>query len=378
MTSLDSNISINRPWPTLYHKGSSGQMYQWQVWVEGSDIVAEYGVVGGKFMEARKRAEAKNVGRSNETTPFAQAQLEAEAMYKFKLERKYCVSIRECEDPLFLPMLAHKFQDKKNGIGYPVWVQPKLDGVRCIARWHPRKPEIQLLTRAGKEWDIPHVKKELEIIMPTDMVLDGELYIHGKSFQDISKLVKKHRPETLELEFHIYDVPVAGDDFELPFEERFAALLKVEKKIEETGVQHMKVVPTRPANSEAEVYEAQGDCIECGYEGAMVRTRGGFYSFGYRSSDLLKVKTFQDNEFDIVGFHPGVGKFSECVIWECVTKDGTAFNCVPRGTFEDRKEWLENGDEYVGQMLKVKYQDLTDDGIPRFPVGIGFRLPEDT
>lgn len=381
MTKYDSNIALGKPWPTLYHKGSSGKMYQWQVWTEGADIVTEHGQVDGKLQIARKTATPKNVGKANETTPEAQAQLEAEAMYKHKLERKYCLSIRECEGPLFLPMLAHSFEKKKKKVEYPVWVQPKLDGVRCIARWKPTgAPEIELLTRAGKQWDIPHLKQEIAAILPLGMVLDGEIYIHGKTFQDISKLVKKQRPESADLEYHIYDVPVYEDNMDLPFIKRLSVLGAVTQQIKDivpSQTSHLRVVPTRIAKSEEEVYEVQSECLEYGFEGAIVRLPNGVYKFGYRSSDLLKVKTFHDDEYEVVGYHAGVGKFETCVIWECVTADGQPFNCVPQGSFEQRQEWLDTADEYVGKLLKVKYFELTDDGIPRFPVGIGFRLSED-
>lgn len=376
---FESKISIDRPWPVLYHKGSKGDIRQWQVWVEGDDIVTEHGVKDGKLQIARKTATAKNVGKANETSPEIQARLEAEAMYKHKLTRKYSLSIVECEDRMMLPMLAHSFEKKKHKLKYPVFVQPKLDGVRCIARVindDVENPVVQLLTRQGKQWDIPHLAVELAKVMKPGMILDGEIYIHGKTFQAISKLVKKHRRESLNLEYHIYDAPSYFSE-ELTCELRLNALGRLEQVIREKGTKHLVIVRTETAASEGEVYQLQSEFLEEGYEGAIVRTKESIYKFGYRSADLLKVKTFLDDEYEIVGYHAGVGKFETCVIWECITKKGQPFNCVPQGTFEERQEWLENGDEYVGQLLKVKYQELTDDGIPRFPVGIGFRLPED-
>ena len=60
-------------------------------------------------------------------------------------------------------------------------------------------------------------------------------------------------------------------------------------------------------------------------------------------------------------------------MWECQTPDGQTFAVRPTGTHEERKVLFENGDEYIGQQLTVKYQELTDEGIPRFPVGIAIR-----
>lgn len=377
---MDANITLERPFPVLYHKGSKGDIRQWQVWSEGADIVTEHGQHGGKLQIARKTATAKNVGKANATTPEIQARIEAEAMYTHKLTRKYALSIVECEERMMLPMLAHSFEKKKHKIRFPAYIQPKFDGVRCIARVIGEEggtPIVQLLTRAGKQWDIPHIALELAKIMPLDMVLDGEIYLHGKTFQEISKLVKKQRPESRDLEYHVYDVPVYDGDDSLPFWKRLLALIGVDKAITDAEIKHIVMCPTSSVLNEQDVYEIQSELLELGFEGAIVRSKEGIYKFGYRSSDLLKVKTFIDDEFEVVGFHAGKGKFETCVIWECVTKEGESFNCVPQGTAQHRQELLANGHKYVGQLLKVKFFEWTDDQIPRFPVGIGFRLPED-
>ena len=121
--------------PMLYHKGKNGELRQWKIWTEGDEIVSEYGQVGGQMQIARKTAEPKNLGRSNETTPEEQAMLEAKAMWVYKLERKYSETPEGAQEQLPLPMLAHKFTGtKKKKFSYPGWVQPKLDGVRCGAQ----------------------------------------------------------------------------------------------------------------------------------------------------------------------------------------------------------------------------------------------------
>ena len=125
-------------------------------------------------------------------------------------------------------------------------------------------------------------------------------------------------------------------------------------------------------NSEEEVYELQRKFIEEGYEGAMVRNISGAYALGKRSANLQKVKTFLDGEYKIVAYTEGVGKEEGCVIWQCETTGGR-FYVRPKGTQAQRQEWFNNASQYIGKMLTVKYQELTDDGIPRFPVGISVR-----
>jgi len=103
----------------------------------------------------------------------------------------------------------------------------------------------------------------------------------------------------------------------------------------------------------------------------------GEYKFGYRSNKLLKVKNFMDKEYLIAGFTTGVGRFDGCIVWVCMTEDGQSFKVVPQGTMEERQETYQNADKHIGDWLKVKFFELTDDGIPRFPVGLGIRLTED-
>ena len=105
----------------------------------------------------------------------------------------------------------------------------------------------------------------------------------------------------------------------------------------------------------------------------MVRNLTGAYAIGKRSANLQKVKTFLDGEYPIIGFTDGTGGETGCVIWECSTPDRRTFRVRPRGTQEDRKVLFRNGSNYIGQQLTVRYQELTDDGVPRFPVGIAIR-----
>ena len=359
---------------TLYHKSKTDAIVQWDIWTEGADIVTEYGQIGGKMQTARKTATPKNVGRANATTAEEQAILEATAMHKKRLDGKYSLTIEDAKKEVFLPMLAASFDKRKDKVTYPVDVQPKLDGVRCLAYWDG--DSIKLMSRGGKQWECcDHIIEALNRIgMPKGMVLDGELYIHGSTFQDITKLVKKLRPESVDVEFHVYDVPrVDGDVGD--WSERFEMLDMLRESFQDEYC--LQIVPTWTAHNEEDVYKLQSEYLEDGYEGAIVRESDGEYKFGYRSNKLLKVKNFMDEEYEIVGYTTGVGRFDGCIVWICETEKGDDFKVVPQGTMEERQEAYQNAAVYIGDMLKVKYFELTDDGIPRFPVGLGIRLSKD-
>jgi DNA ligase-1 len=104
----------------------------------------------------------------------------------------------------------------------------------------------------------------------------------------------------------------------------------------------------------------------------MLRAPSGDYKHS-RSADLLKYKEFFDAEYEVVGFKEGEGQEKGCVLWMCRTEEGRTFHCRPRGTRESRMELFQNGGDYVGKKLTVRYQEETDEGLPRFPVGIAFR-----
>lgn len=367
---------------TLYHKGSSGAIYSWRIWTEGADVCTEYGQIDGKKQYARKTAEPKNSGKTNATTPEQQAESEAQSAWTHRVERKYRSSVEEAtSDEIFLPMLASGFEDrrgqKKEGHTYPCSVQPKLDGLRCLAYWDGE--ELKLLSRGGKDYNVPHVIEALKPVLPQNIVLDGELYIHGESLQTITSWVKRLQPNTSKIVYHCYDC-VLLDEMASEWPSRYDVLYYFMQQNAEALGSNVRLVDTYEATNEEEVMRIYHRVVEEGFEGAIVRAHDGSrYRFGYRSKRLMKVKAFQDAEFKTVSYTTGVGRFKDCAIWKCEMPGAShlTFDVVVKGSMEDRRAMLADADSYVGRMLKVKYFKLTDEGKPQFPVGIAFRLPED-
>jgi DNA ligase-1 len=127
------------------------------------------------------------------------------------------------------------------------------------------------------------------------------------------------------------------------------------------------------ASSEATIEEMHDSLVAQGYEGAIIRLVNGLYRFGYRSDTLLKFKRFQDEEFLVVAWGVGKGKFENVPIFRCQTADGKEFDVAPEGTEEERQEMLGNAHNIVGKLLTVRFFNWTDDGVPRFPVGTAVR-----
>jgi DNA ligase-1 len=113
--------------------------------------------------------------------------------------------------------------------------------------------------------------------------------------------------------------------------------------------------------------------LEDGYEGLMFRNTEGIYKFKHRSSDLLKIKRFTDSEFEIIGSKDGTGREEGLIIFRCKNESGKEFDVRPAGSMEERAKMWQKKDSFVGKLLKVKYQEFTDDGLPRFPVGLHIR-----
>jgi DNA ligase-1 len=122
--------------PTLFKIDSIGRLREWTVHIEDSQFYAIKGLVEGKKTQDKStRCVAKNVGRSNETTPQSQAGLEAQSKWQKKLDADYAETPEGAKTKKFFePMLALNYDDRKAEVQYPIYSQPKLDGIRCIVR----------------------------------------------------------------------------------------------------------------------------------------------------------------------------------------------------------------------------------------------------
>lgn len=370
---------------TLYHKGKNGELRQWRCWADNGILYTEHGCVDGVLQTSSKKCTAKNIGKKNETTSEQQAISEAQSLHTFKLERKYSLTKEEAQMPSLLPMLAHKYDKKKHKGVY--FAQPKLDGVRCIARWE--NDNVVLYSRSGKVYDVKHISDELATFMGKDDVFDGELYVHGLPLQSQISLVKKPQDNSRQIKYWVYDMPIVDGNESLSYKQRHEAIDKCFGSYYEkfwAGMTAEQIMAWSPEEDD-KAYIVEVDTYWCadvdfyltlvlqkGFEGLMLRHPDSEYLWGYRSNDLLKVKKFQDSEFTIVDIIEGEGKMTGHAIFVCQNDlNDKTFKAVPKMSMEDRANIWNNRSQYIGQSLTVKYFDRTEDLIPRFPVALAIR-----
>jgi DNA ligase-1 len=360
-----------KKFPTLYGECQTGKTKVYEVSVVTNDdgscsILREHGQLNGAMQIDEKRiTSGKNIGKANETSVFEQAVAEATSMWQKKKDANYVETLDNVGSaPNLLPMLAQSYKDVPHRMKFPCYGQPKLNGVRCLAKREGDK--ITFSSRKGKSYDdtLQHLVPELLEFMYDGDVFDGEIYIHGKSLQQIVSYVKRLRPESSSLQYWVYDM--IND---LPFSERYH---HYDIRIDDG--QLVKKVGCVIIETPEHVKPNHDNCVQEGYEGMMLRNMDGKYVTDHRSADLLKVKEFVDSEFEITGYAtPATGRYSGCCVFECKAANGKGFDVCPRGSVEIRQQYLKDAPKLLGRKLTVRYQNLSDDGIPIFPVGIAVR-----
>lgn len=364
-----------KTFPILYTKSRTGKLHTFEISVSGNCIDILTGTVEGKKVLTQKWGKPKNVGRSNETTAEEQAILEAQSLWKKKLDRKYSLTPEDAEEGVFLPMLAKDYKNvKEKNIVFPAYIQKKLDGVRCLAYWDQEENEVVLMSRDGKNFDVPHIKKQLSEFLSSNLniCLDGELYIHGVPLQTLVSWVKKNREESANLEFHIFDCIDMNED-DQPYEDRHRMLARSPFEKLNSLPSIMKVESFLVSSFE-EMKKYHLSFTADGYEGTIYRNPKGVYEFGKRTNSLLKYKDFEDAEYVIVGYTHGKDSYEDCVIWICRDDEtGNTFEVNPKCTVAEKKRLLLEAKNYIGMRLTVRYNDKTEANLPKFARGIAFR-----
>jgi len=272
------------------------------------------------------------------------------------------------------PMLAYKVDAKPVDWTKKVYMQPKLDGVRCLIQLND-KGEVYAYSRTGKPWlNIAHILEDLEYFFEIhpDVILDGELYNHDlrDDFEKIISLVRKQKPtdqqrlEASELvQFHCYDY------FESAMNESYS-YRKDQLCTSDMYSDCVRFVPTKQVKSEKEAKLIHDyNTIGSGYEGSILRLDGPYQC--KRSYNLQKFKDFHDTEATIVGYVDGKGK-REGTLGKFLMQDddGIEFGCPPGKGYNYKMlaDMLTNIHNYIGKRATFTYFERTKAGSYRHPL----------
>ena len=463
-------MSVVQSFPKLYAIDKNGKIKVWTAAVlqskgagAGSAGSATsrttHGYIDGKQQTAyRDYNTGKNIGKSNETTPLAQCIAETQRKWTDKKEKEAFSETKpaDCGEGYgdisgngvgdgggygddggdgdgdgaaftvgpFLPMLAQTFNPddatsaatsgsrKKKVITFPCFVQPKLDGLRCVSyATHGAGTGVALQSRTGAFFTgLPAIAAALRpyLSQHPNIVIDGELYTDQMPFEELAGLIKKKKITDSDVErlkkvkYHVYDIYDRTLP-DMPYSERFGVLASAVRRCgcvandafhsggtpstagaatarmlrsaattvvaTEEAAAMVVLVRTEKVAALADFRRLFAEFVEAGYEGIMLRNAAGIYCANYRSNDLQKYKEFMEEEYRIIDFTQGEGRDAGAVIWVCETADGKVFTVRPRGSLNQRRDWFNDGDKYIGKNLTVIYQELTEEGKPRFPVG---------
>lgn len=239
-----------------------------------------------------------------------------------------------------------------------VFVQPKLDGMRCISI------DGKLFSRDGEPiLGVPHIK-------PPPGKWDGELYVHGWSFEQNISVARSRTPHALHraMIYHVFDA-VTDDD-------QTDRIALTHETFEVNRHENIKWVQTHVVPYTKEAMESIHNKVTSqGYEGIIIRAMHGKYEPNKRSKYLQKYKKFQDDWFPLVGIDEGTGSAAGQAIFICKLPSGATFRCVPSMERNTRRFLFKEKERFIGNyQVHVRFLNYTEDKVPRHPVGVDICL----
>lgn len=349
-------------------------LMSWQIGFDSPKIVIEHGLV-----EGLKQKEEIVVEPKSNRTLFEQAILEINSRYT----KKYREGYRTPEDkpPLKGPMLAQKYVYQKTKLSFPVGVTVKLDGIRCLVRYDDK---IYYRSRNNKEYNHLSVfdndiKLFLSFLHP-NIELDGEMFSEHLNFNKIASIFRKEvntNEDDLKenIKYYIFD-----SNQDLPYELRWKELYDAYcSYLNETKDHLVVLLNNHWASSHEDIKKIHDVSIENGFEGTMIRkchfsdrTDKGYECSLYRPgrrTNILKFKNMIDEEATIEKIISGKGRESGKALLGVRDIRGNFFIVRPSYTFKEREEWFKNPNLVLGKQITIVFQELSEDGVPRFPVG---------
>lgn len=395
----------NYPW--LYKIGSRGQTLIWRCFPEGAEVVSLSGQEDGKVTESRYIAEAKNVGRSNETTAEEQAVVEVKAHIQAQQENKHYRLSKEEADIVFssnnIPRKLNNYKDHASKLPEFCYSLVKYNGSRaCVV-------DGNLYSKAGRKEEIKveHLRNAVAKLHEHGLAnFDSEVYAHGLSLQRIRSAwlkplktdkevikIANDRLKTKDPSITVTDYGSATQvlgydpnedanklcmvifdlvDLDIDFKARRARLKDVYQEINAIVPDSFLLATAYTTHSEAERLSLRDDVVSAGYEGLVHIAPDDMYCFDRRVYTAQKDKPRYDAEakvLDVIKDKKGNGTL---VVEATDALDNVRFKCVMKVDRRDGKSYPKDYEsmlELVGNWITFSYEELSDKGVPTKPVG---------
>jgi len=270
----------------------------------------------------------------------------------------------------YKPMLAYPVSDKPINYDDKIFMQPKLDGVRCLIQYD--KGKVTAYSRTGKEWkNIHHITSSLEKWFQSNQttVLDGELYNHDlkDDFEKIISLVRRQTPDDIDMlesrdlvQFHCYDI-IHPDNSKFEDRNRFI------KYCVEQSSPYVHVVNSMLCASDEDAKEIHAVNLACGFEGSILRTNDVYHQ--KRSHSLRKFKDFHDTEATITGWVEGKGKRKGTIgKFLAIDAEGIEFGMPVMDKFKFLQDNFKKMQGYIGKTATFTYFERTNANSYRHPL----------
>ena len=411
----------NTLFPTLYARDSKGKILQWNIQIVTTgmqvDIRKSYGEFdGAQALRWQRNIQGKNIGKSNETSPSEQARLICESNIKRKKDKGYMSLVdldilidgdedleltlnkklpkyREDASGDVKPMKCQQYyRSKKNWTApdgslwddrkyyylknpyvekepksiitkFPCMCQPKINGVRATIKIDGNQAKIK--SKEGLTYRIPQILDycnmniDLFQYKGIDLVLDGELYIHGEPLSEISSAVKRASLITQRVVFILFDlaIPVATQT------QRWKLIKLLREQFNNSLNCPIQVISTYMINNDKEAQTITDKFISQGYEGSIFRNPTSEYKFGSRPMTMTKLKRTISHEFTITNI-VAQEKDSTLGNFQCLSSKGDTFLVTPKGTEEYKRELLKKKISYKGKKLTCTFYEWTVDMKP--------------
>jgi ATP-dependent DNA ligase len=280
-----------------------------------------------------------------------------------RLDQGYRRSIEEAREnvgnnamDLQRPMLAQQF-DKIRAIDYTnCFIQKKYNGHRCLIT-NQGKGNIAYSRNGKPITTIDHILRDIDL--DEGETIDGELYIHDTSLQQLGSLIRRKQTGSNLLQYVAYDIMA-----NLPYSCRLDMLNDLFLG------NNVSIAPTELYTPKTSLRDRLEESIEGGYEGLILRHGRSGYEAGKRSSSLVKVKKFMDAEFLVVNVEPSKDGWGILV---CRLENGNTFKVPAPGTMANKMHIYKNRHEFIGLFITVEFFEWTDSMVPFHPRATNWR-----